>query len=155
MLFIPGNRAIDTIHDMCGLAKPMSFPWVADKNCFDANILKSYEKLLRFSDRHIRIVFSMYEHRRRGNRSDMFECGALPKQVHQIALMRKLPEFHLFVLIVVSHVVIADLVGPTGSGNRSTKHSCLRNKPLRELTTVALTFNSHAFPVEPQIPAKS
>src|SRR5690348_8853425 len=65
--------------------------------------------------------------------------------------MQELAKLHLFVLVVIRHVVVADQIGNTSGRNSCLKLVRLRNEPIAELATVAYALNSHALPVNPQV----
>ena len=68
-------------------------------------------------------------------------------------LIQELAKLHLFILIVVGHLGVADQVGDTCGWNRSLKLIRLRDEPIRELASVAHAFYAHALAVNPQVAA--
>ena len=65
------------------------------------------------------------------------------------ALVKELAKLHLFILVVVSHVVITDQVRDPGNRYRGLELVRLSNQPVAQLPTVADSFNSHAFALDP------
>ena len=67
--------------------------------------------------------------------------------------MQELAEFHLFILVVIGHVVITDQVGDAGDGNGRLELVGLGNQPIAKLAAVADALEAHSFAVEPEIAA--
>src|SRR5260370_16560533 len=103
---------------MLGFVQPVAFSRVADKNSIYSDILEGYVILLRLGYRYVGIVLAVHQHRGSVNVCDMLERGTFPCLVHQPSLVQELAKFHLFILVVVSHVVVTYEVGNTG--NRDT-----------------------------------
>ena len=67
--------------------------------------------------------------------------------------MQELSEFHLLILVVIGHVVVADQVGDPGDGHRGLEFIRLRDEPVGQLAAVAHAFDSHTLAVDPQVTA--
>src|SRR5439155_11176290 len=60
-------------------------------------------------------------------------------------------EFHLLILIVVGHVVVADQIRNPRDRYRRFEDACLCDKPVGQLPAVAYSFNTHAIAIDPKI----
>ena len=67
--------------------------------------------------------------------------------------MQELSEFHLLILVVIGHVVVADQVGDPGDGHRGLEFIRLGDEPVGQLAAVAHAFDSHTLAVDPQVTA--
>src|SRR6266851_268166 len=65
--------------------------------------------------------------------------------------MQELAEFHFFILVVVSHVVVADQIHDSCCGNGCLELIRLGDEPFGELAAVAYAFDAHALAVDPKI----
>src|SRR5437773_5784008 len=65
MFLVPRDAAVDEIDRVLRLADPVPLARVADHHRLDADVLQRDIKLFRLGDRHVVVVLSMHEHRRR------------------------------------------------------------------------------------------
>ena len=80
----------------------------------------------------------------------MFQGGALPQLIHQVALVNELAEFHLLILVVIGHVVIADEIGNSGDGDGRFEDPSLREQPVGQLSAVTGALDPEPAPVDPE-----
>jgi hypothetical protein len=64
MFRIPVDASVNIIDNVPGLAQPVAFSRVADKDGFHTHISQGNLELLRLGNRHIVVVLTMYQHRR-------------------------------------------------------------------------------------------
>src|SRR5208282_791214 len=153
MFFVPGDGAVDGIDLVAGFGEAVAFAGITDKDGFDADVFEGDKKLFGFGDGHVVIVFAVQEHRGGVDGGDVFEGGALPGHVHEVALVEELAELHFLVLVVVGHVVVADEVRDSGGGDGGLEFVGLGDEPVGELPAVADALDSHPLAVNPEIPA--
>src|SRR5580692_12987468 len=67
--------------------------------------------------------------------------------------MQELSKFHLLVLVVVSHVVVADQIRDPRRRNCGLEFVGLRDEPIGKLTAIAHTLDPHSLSVNPQVAA--
>src|SRR5207245_11095898 len=79
MFLVPGNAAVNRIDVVPGLGKAVPFARVANENSFRTHVFQRNEQLLSFRNRHVVVVFSVHEHRRRMRCGDVLQRGALPR----------------------------------------------------------------------------
>ena len=153
MFFVPGDGAVDGIDDVLDFAEAVAFAGVADENGFGSDVLEGDEKLLGFGDGDVVVVFAVQNQSRGVRGGHMLQGGALPGDVHQVALMEELAEFHFLILVVVGHVVVADEIDDAGGGNGGFEFVGLGDEPLGELAAVADALDAHALTIDPQVAA--
>src|SRR5689334_1885330 len=83
----------------------------------------------------------------------MLQSRALPQQVHHISLVRKYAELHLLILVVISHVVIADEVGNGRGRNGCLEQAGLSDQPGAKLSTITHALDADAIAIDPQVAA--
>jgi len=105
---------------------------VAHENRLGSYVFQRNKKLFRFGDRHIVVVFPVNKQCRCVRPGHMFQRRALPRHVHQVALMQELSKLHFLVLVVVRHVVVANEIGDPGGWNRGLELIRLRDEPIRQ-----------------------
>ena len=149
MFFVPGNGAVDGIDDVLDLAEAVALAGIAHKNSFGSNVLESDEELLRFGDGHIVVIFAVENQRGRVDGGHILQRGALPCDVHKSPLVQELTKFHLFVLVVIGHVVVADEIIDARGRYRGFELIRLRDQPLCELAAVADALDAQALAIHP------
>src|SRR5208282_1453372 len=153
MFFVPGNGSVDGVDLMFDLGEAVPFARVANENRLHAEIFEGDEKLLRFGDRNIVVVLTVKDERGRMRGGDMLQGRPFPGHVHKVSLMQKLAKLHLFVLVVVRHVVVADEICDSGGRNGRLEFIGLGDEPIGKLAAVAHTLDPEALSINPQVAA--
>src|SRR5881396_2584610 len=65
-------------------------------------------------------------------------------------LWNELAEFHLLILVVIGHVVIADEIGNSGDGDGRFEDPSLREQPVGQLSAVTGALDPEPVPVDPE-----
>ncbi len=84
----------------------------------------------------------------------VLERRPLPQDIHEVALVRKCAPFHLLVLVVIRHVVVADQVADARRRDGRFEDVCLGDQPIAQLSTVTGAFHPEAVAVNPKVAAK-
>src|SRR6266478_6367761 len=131
IFLVPSDGTVNGIDDVLDLTEAVALARIAHKNRFGSDVLESDEELLRFGDGHIVVIFAVENQRRRVSGVHILKRRALPREVHKSYLVQELAECHLFKLVVVGHVVVADQIDDARGRYRGFELIRLRDQPLR------------------------
>jgi hypothetical protein len=84
---------------------------------------------------------------------DVAQRGPRQQRVHEVALMREDAPFHLLVLVVIGHVVVADQVDDRGRRNRRLEDVGLGDQPRAQLTAVTRPLDAQPIAIDPLVAA--
>src|SRR6266540_2846101 len=116
---VPREAALDTVDDVRGLAKAVSFPRVTNENGLDADLLQRDVHLLRFLNRDVLIQLSVDEHRRRLHFRDVRERRSFPECFGDVALpWVPAAPFDLRIILCPDQVCVTEEIADSGGRNR-------------------------------------